>query len=243
MIDFMQNEKNDNLYTPFESVYPLLDHIHTSKTHPVVWECTDYGQSRITLVLESLGYTVIKTDIIHGFDFLKETANFHFDMIITNPPYSLKDEFIAKCYEYGKPFGLLLPLTFLEGVWRGAQFKKFGVSTIILDRRADFSGGGTNWFNTSWMISNMPEGNGRLFFEELGIADKYKELYETKFKSLDIETKKMLHDYRMKIKIDKEAEKARNALAEIEAQSAAALQAERDLIELNELRQLVQKTS
>ena len=37
-----------------------------------------------------------------------------FDMIITNPPYSLKDEFIKKCYEWNKPFCLLLPITAFE---------------------------------------------------------------------------------------------------------------------------------
>ena len=45
-------------------------------------------------------------------------------MIITNPPYSLKDEFIKKCYEWKKPFCLLLPITALEGKVRGKCLEK-----------------------------------------------------------------------------------------------------------------------
>ena len=37
-----------------------------------------------------------------------------FDCIITNPPFSLKQEFLQRCYELGKPFALLLPLTTFE---------------------------------------------------------------------------------------------------------------------------------
>ena len=70
-------------------------------------------------MLSSKGYNVIGSDITRGFDFLKNNMEQHFDMIITNPPYSLKDKFIEKCYEYGKPFALLLPLTALEGIKRG----------------------------------------------------------------------------------------------------------------------------
>jgi len=33
------------------------------------------------------------------------------DIIITNPPYSLKEEFFKRAYELGKPFAFLMPLT------------------------------------------------------------------------------------------------------------------------------------
>lgn len=147
MIDYMQKEKNDELYTPEYAIKPLLKYL-PKKTEvkygfnyeyrkPIIWECTDYGNSNITKVLKENGYEVIKTHK-KDFDFLNDISDFEFDMIITNPPYSLKDEFINKCYEYGKPFALLLPLTSLEGINRGNMFRQNGIELLVFDRRCNF---------------------------------------------------------------------------------------------------------
>ena len=147
----MQTDKFDNLYTPLEAVLPLTKYLNLrGKTF---WECCDFGKSLITeAVLTSMDYEAhaITTDIIGGFDFLTKKAEFDFDMIITNPPYSLKDQFLERCYEYGKPFALLLPLTALEGIKRGKMFREHGIELIVLDKRIDFTGKGANLFNVSW---------------------------------------------------------------------------------------------
>lgn len=39
----------------------------------------------------------------------------HYDLIITNPPYSFKDQFLKRAFELDKPFMMLLPITTLEG--------------------------------------------------------------------------------------------------------------------------------
>ena len=87
-------------------------------------------------------------------------------MIITNPPYSLKDEFLKKCYEWNKPFCLLLPITALEGKNRGEMYRKNGIEVLVLDGRVQFMEKKIgNWFNTSWFCHNvLPE---KLIFKEL----------------------------------------------------------------------------
>ena len=164
MIDYMKNEKNDELYTPDYAIKPLLKYLPKNK---IIWECTDFGNSNITKVLRQNGYKVISTHK-KDFDFLIDNANFEFDMIITNPPYSLKDEFIKKCYEYKKPFCLLLPITSLEGIERGKMFRENSVELLVLDRRCNFiynNAKKSNWFNTSWFCWNiLPR---QLIFEEL----------------------------------------------------------------------------
>lgn len=112
--------KNDEIYTPDYAIYPLLKHL---PKNIIIWESTDYGESNITKVLKENGYTVISTHK-NNFDFLTDKPDFKFDMIITNPPYSLKDQFIEKCYSYNKPFALLLPITALEGVKRNRLYEK-----------------------------------------------------------------------------------------------------------------------
>lgn len=164
MIDYMKNEKNDELYTPEYAIKPLLKYLPKNK---IIWECTDFGSSNITKVLKESGFKVISTHK-KDFDFLKDIPDFEFDIIITNPPYSLKDEFIKKCYEYKKPFCLLLPITSLEGIERGKMFRENDIQLLVLDRRCNFiynNAKKSNWFNTSWFCWNiLPK---QLIFEEL----------------------------------------------------------------------------
>lgn len=161
MIDYMQKEKNDNLWTPVEAIYPLLRHLPNRRMK--IWEPCDYGDSKITKILKENGHEVISTDIIHGFNFLTDTPTFDFEMVITNPPYSLKDNFLEKCYSYGKPFSLLLPLTALEGKWRGEMFSEMGISVIVLDKRINFTSKKNVWFNTSWFCWNIFQNNTLVF--------------------------------------------------------------------------------
>ena len=118
LINYIQNGKNDELYTPNYAIKPLIKYLldleKGLKRTLIIWECTDYGESNITRLFKFCGFEVISTHI-NNFNFLTDKAYFDFDIIITNPPYSLKDNFLAKCYEYNKPFALLLPITALEG--------------------------------------------------------------------------------------------------------------------------------
>lgn len=162
MINYMQQEKNDELYTPKEAIYPILKYLDKSK---IYWECTDFGESNITKILKENGFKVVSTNK-DELDFLNDTAKFNFDVIITNPPYSLKNEFLHKCYEYNKPFLLLLPLTALEGKERNKLYRENGIEIIVLDKRINFMKNKNNvWFNTSWFCKGIA--NKQLNFEEV----------------------------------------------------------------------------
>lgn len=162
MINYIQNEKNDEFYTPKEAIIPILKYLDKNK---IYWECTDYGDSNITKVLNEGGYKVISTNK-EQIDFLKQDPNFSFDVIITNPPYSIKDEFIKRCYELGKPFMLLLPITALEGKARNKLYKKYGLEIIVLNKRINFMKDKKNvYFNTSWFCRGIAD--KELNFEEV----------------------------------------------------------------------------
>jgi hypothetical protein len=163
MIDYIKKEKSDHYDTPGYAVRPILQHIPDILT---VWEPTDTtGKSRITAELRRHGNDVISTGK-KKFDFLRDDPDFYFSCIVTNPPYSLKDEFIERCISYDKPFALLLPITALEGIRRGRMFRSMGrdFGVLVLDRRVEF-GGKQVWFNTSWFCRYLlPE---RLMFAEI----------------------------------------------------------------------------
>lgn len=134
LIEFMKREKNDELYTPDYAIIPLIKYLPKNK---IIWECTDFGESNITKCLKEYGYKVISTHI-KNFNFLIDEPNFEYDIIITNPPYSLKDEFIERCYNLKKPFCLLLPITSLEGIKRGKMFHTNGIELLIFDSRISY---------------------------------------------------------------------------------------------------------
>jgi hypothetical protein len=171
MINTMMTKKFDNLYTPVEAILPLLKYIPQSIQ--TIWECCDSGNSLITKTLRDHSWDVVSSDIATGTNFLEdwcadfggEFSDTGIDMIITNPPYSLKDQFLEKCYQYNIPFALLLPLTALEGIKRGRMYNN-GISVIVLDKRIDFTGKKSNWFNVSWFVWGLWK-ESRLFFEHV----------------------------------------------------------------------------
>ena len=148
----MMNGRPNDFQTPKEALFPLIPYL--SKDW-VIWECAS-GNGNLSAFLKELGFTVIETDIKTGHDFLYYQPQ-HFDCIITNPPYSLKEEFLKRCYSIGKPFALLLPLTAFEGKKRQELMRKYGVQVIFFNRRINFetpSGKNTgSWFMTAWFTN------------------------------------------------------------------------------------------
>ena len=162
LINYIKNVPNDELYTPYYAIELLIKYLPTGIT---IWEPTDFGDSNITKCLIDKGFKVISSHK-KNFDFLLDHISFDFDFIITNPPYSIKDDFIKRCYDLKKPFALLLPLTSLEGVYRGSLFRKYGIDLLVLDKRINYmSNKKTCWFNTSWFCFGfLPK---QLIFEEV----------------------------------------------------------------------------
>lgn len=99
----------------------------------LIWECAE-GKGNLTKGLQIRGFKVIGSD--KEFDFLKNKKEC--DCIITNPPYSLKQQFLERCYTLEKPFALLMPLTALESEQRQKLYRKFGIQLIIPNKRINF---------------------------------------------------------------------------------------------------------
>jgi len=80
------------------------------------------------------------------------------DAQITNPPYSIKGEWIARSFELGKPFALLVPIETLElnGDIRPLVIEhKTDISWIIPSRRVDFWTPGKGWAGSGAQMPTM----------------------------------------------------------------------------------------
>ena len=150
----MSIKSSDDFQTPPSALKPLFPYL---KKEWVIWECAS-GKGNLVQELNKKGFKVVGTD--KEFDFLKNYKKC--DCIITNPPFSLKQEFLQRCYELKKPFALLLPLTTFETDKRQKLFKKYGVEVIFFDKRINFetpSGKGSgSWFASAWFTwgLNLP---------------------------------------------------------------------------------------
>jgi len=152
----LMNGRPDNFQTPRIAWEYLKPHI---KKEWRIWECA-WGEGQLFNFMKEDGFSVVGSD--KEYDFLKEPTK-DCDCIITNPPYSLKDEFLARCYASGKPFALLMPITALEGMKRQALYAHHGIQLLLPPRRINFktpTGKGSSvWFYTSWYCYdfNLPK--------------------------------------------------------------------------------------
>lgn len=114
-------------------------------------------------VLQSYFETVYTTDILDGTDFLKSSIDAA-DWIITNPPFSLAEDFIRRAAKIEKPFAFLLKSQYWHASKRMALFKDIPPSYILpLTWRPDFffkerenGNGGSPLMDVMWCVWLTP---------------------------------------------------------------------------------------
>lgn len=142
--------------TPPEVTAALLDWLGLRKGTRI-WEPA-CGHGHMVRVMEDRGLVVRATDIQAGTDFLSaELPVEEIDWIITNPPFSLADQFIARCALYGLPFALLLKSQYWHAKKRLDLFQKYQPDYILpLTWRPDFlfgaRGGGSPLMDVMWCV-------------------------------------------------------------------------------------------
>jgi len=161
----MQQGNPDDFQTPPGAIVPLLPYISKDS---IVWECA-CGKGNLVRAFREREYECVGSDALTGKSFFLYQPD-RYDVIVTNPPFSLKQQFLERAYALGKPFAFLLPLTTFETQKRQSLFKKYGVEVILFDKRINFetpSGrGGGSWFATAWFTHGLNIGN-QLTFERL----------------------------------------------------------------------------
>lgn len=124
----------DEVFTPFYAVEPLLKYISKDK---VIWCPFDEEWSAYYQMFSENGYNVIRSSLSEGQDFFAYEPNEHYDIIISNPPFSKKDKILKRLDDLRKPFAILLPMNSLQGKSRYKIFKN-GIQLLAFDARVDF---------------------------------------------------------------------------------------------------------
>ncbi len=119
--------KHDDYMTPAHVWKDIDQYIPKDKT---IWECF-YGDGNSGKHLEQLGYKVIHDKI----DFFKED---HGDVLISNPPFSMKKQAFTRLKELGKPFIMISPSNMICYQYFRELFKEEKIQIIIPPKRINF---------------------------------------------------------------------------------------------------------
>lgn len=119
----------DEFYTPPENVEPIIPYLDKSHT---IYE-PFRGKRHMVKALRAHGLRVI-----HGKDFFNKKPKKKYDLVVSNPPYSLHNEVLAELFRRDTPFLLLLPLSTVESIPRCQLYREKKVSLLFPERRLWF---------------------------------------------------------------------------------------------------------
>jgi len=155
----------DRCQTPWYALDPLLEYVPNNW---IIWEPAA-GENHIVNKLRLEKYQIIGTDLLTGENFFDWTPSFTWSCQVTNPPYSVKFDWLKRSYELGKPFALLLPVETVGAAKAQRLFNQYGIEVVLLDKRVNFkmpnkgydSGGAQ--FPTAWFTWGLRIGRQLTF--------------------------------------------------------------------------------
>jgi hypothetical protein len=127
------NKESDEVFTPSYAVLPLLKFLKKGIT---IWCPFDKEYSNYVKEFQKAGYNVIYSHIDDNKNFFYYEPEEHYDVIISNPPFSIKDEVLKRLSELNKPYAMLLPLPSLQGQKRFEYL--LNSQALIFNKRINF---------------------------------------------------------------------------------------------------------
>ena len=127
------NKQSDEYYTPDYAVIPILKYL---KPGSIIWCPFDTKNSSYSRIFQENGFKVITSHIDNGENFFFYEPDCHYDVIISNPPFSCKDLILKRLQELGKPYAILLPLPTLQGQSRFEYL--INSEVLVFNKRINF---------------------------------------------------------------------------------------------------------
>ena len=165
---YKNSPNGDEQYTPQYAVLPILKYLPKGR---IIWCPFDTEHSEFVIALEENGFEVIHSHIKTGQDFFEyEPAKW--DIIVSNPPFSIKQRIVERCLSFGKPFALLLTNLWLNSSAPVRLFKEKEMQMLLFDKRIQFTKKNAAYFSSSYFCYNvLPK---QIVFENLS-QSKYQQ--------------------------------------------------------------------
>ena len=139
-MDKVANSGNDEFYTPRYAIRPIVKHLKRRfDVGSRVWCPFDTGESRFVELLREAGFVVHHSHIDEGGDFFDLIDSVEADVIVSNPPYSMKAEVFEALFRRGVPFAMLVGVVGLfESERRFSMFAGSVFEIMMLNRRVSY---------------------------------------------------------------------------------------------------------
>lgn len=133
---------NDECYTPEYAVIPIGKYISKlpfeERKELTIWCPFDKEESNFVKLLRRGGYNVICSHIDNWQDFYTYKPTEHWDIIISNPPFTNKKQIFERALSFNKPFALLMTLTWLNDSWPKLLFMEKDLQLLMFDKRISY---------------------------------------------------------------------------------------------------------
>ena len=130
------SKESDERYTPEYAVLPLLEFLEPFKGK-TIWCPFDKSESKFVKVLTKYDYDVVYSHIDNGQDFYTYQPE-HFDLIISNPPFTGKKDTFERVLSFDKPFALLMTLDWLRDAAPKRLFREKDWQLLMFEERVQY---------------------------------------------------------------------------------------------------------
>lgn len=129
-------KKDDEYETPLYAVKIIEPYL---KRDSVIWCPFDKEHSNFVQHFYDMGHEVIYSHIETGHDFFTCKIPEGIDYIISNPPYSKRNQIYTRLYEIGAPFAMLVNMTGLaDSRKRALLFAQYGIQMMYIYPRIKY---------------------------------------------------------------------------------------------------------
>lgn len=126
---------NDECYTPEYGVRPILQYIPQGA---VCWCPFDTEQSHFVKLIRDAGHAVIHSHISESKNFFEWQPTAHWDVMISNPPFTDKRKIFERALSFCKPFALIMSNTWLNDSAPKQLFAERDLQLLMFDKRMEF---------------------------------------------------------------------------------------------------------
>lgn len=135
-MDKVADSGNDEFYTPKYAVDAIVPYLKKAGFKSV-WCPFDTEESLFVQILRAEGFAVTATHIRDGGDFFD--LDIPADVIVSNPPYSLKTEILERAFSLSRPFALLIGIVgIFESQRRFEMFRDNKFEVLYMNRRVAY---------------------------------------------------------------------------------------------------------
>ena len=133
-----QSMNGDEYYTPQNAVNMIIPYILRKYKTKTIWCPFDKADSKFVMTFKDKGFDVNYGHIETGQDFF-EYQEPQGDIVVSNPPFSKRDEIFQRLYEWDIPFALIINFNGLfDSKKRADIFREHKVEMLVPRGRMKF---------------------------------------------------------------------------------------------------------